>query len=67
VVRHPISGCARSQKNQSPYGQSTRAFLSVTHGHFVDIVKNNPLFFICLKAFSCFAVVALMEAILPCF
>ncbi|EBN5996304.1 DUF2752 domain-containing protein, partial [Salmonella enterica subsp. enterica serovar Oranienburg] len=52
---------------QSPYGQSTRAFLSVTHGHFVDIVKNNPLFFICLKAFSCFAVVALMEAILPCF
>ncbi|EAM2853429.1 hypothetical protein AIR33_00845 [Salmonella enterica] len=42
-------------------------FLSVTHGHFVDIVKNNPLFFIHLKAFSCFAVVALMEAILPCF
>ncbi|EBH2782796.1 hypothetical protein HF771_001446 [Salmonella enterica] len=67
IARHPFSGHEHYHKNQSPHGQSARAFLSVTYGQFVDIVKNIPLFFIHLKAFSCFAVVALMAAILPCF
>ncbi|EEO7837294.1 hypothetical protein G6C41_004131 [Salmonella enterica] len=36
-----------------------RGLLSVTYGQFVDIVKNNPLFFIELKVFQCFPRVAL--------
>ncbi|ECH7393081.1 hypothetical protein QJC67_000192 [Salmonella enterica] len=46
VVRHPISGCVRSQKKTKPAASKPQAFLlkgTKKRGHFVAKTAKNPL------------------------